>query len=96
MQTQTNWKFDWKVNANAAIDQEYLIQTVDCLLADGQLTWLLANDADQQREDMKYFRALYKALIEFMSSAKLGMKIFNSQELGSRAVTITAQVNWVR
>lgn len=93
MQTQTSWKFDWKVNANAAIDQENLNQTVDCLLADGQLTWLLANDADQQREDMKYFRALYKALIERMASAKLGMKIFNSQELGSRAVTITAQVN---
>ena len=93
MQTQTNWKFDWKVNANAAIDQENLIQTVDYLLADGQLTWLLANDADQQREEMQYFRALYKALIEFMSGTKLGMKIFNSQEFGGRAVTITAQVN---
>jgi hypothetical protein len=93
MQTQTNWKFDWKTNVNAAIDQENLLQTVDYLLADGQLTWLLANDADQQRKEIQYFRALYKALIEFMASAKLGMKIFNSQELGSRAVTITAQVN---
>jgi hypothetical protein len=93
MQTQTSWKFDWKANANAAVNQEDLMQTVDYLLAEGQMTWLLANDADQQREQMKYCRALYKALIEFMVDAKLGMKMFNSPELGSRAVTIAAQVN---
>ena len=93
MQTQTNWKFDWKSNVNTLVNQEDILQTVDYLLADGQLTWLLANDVDQQREEMKYCRALYKALIEFMSEAKLGMSLFNSQELGGRAVTITAQVN---
>ena len=93
MQTQTSWKFDWKAAANAAVNQEDILQTVDYLLADGQLTWLLADDADQQREEMKYCRALYKALIEFMTEAKLGMSLFNSQEFGCRAVTITAQVN---
>jgi hypothetical protein len=93
MQTQTNWKFDWKATANAAVDQEDILQTVDFLLAEGQMTWLLANDADQQREQMKYCRALYKELIEFMTEAKLGMSLFNCQELGGRAVTITAQVN---
>lgn len=93
MQTQTNWKFDWKATANALIDQGDLMQTVDYLVADGQMTWLLANDADEQREQMKYCRALYKELIGFMTEAKLGMSLFNSQELGGRAVTITAQVN---
>tara|TARA_Y100000401_G_scaffold114898_1_gene117610 strand:+ start:2740 stop:3021 length:282 start_codon:yes stop_codon:yes gene_type:complete len=93
MQTQTNWKFDWKATANALIAQEDLMQTVDYLVADGQLTWLLANDADEQREQMKYCRALYKELIGFMTEAKLGMSLFNSQELGGRAVTITAQFN---
>ena len=93
MQTQTNWKFDWKATANAEVDSEDVWQVFDSLLAEGQMTWLLANDADQQREQMKYCRALYKALIEFMTEAKLGMSLFNSQELGGRAVTITAQVN---
>ena len=93
MQTQTSWKFDWKANANAAVDQEDILQTVDSLLAEGQMTWLLANDSDQQREQMKYCRSLYKGLIEFMTDTKLGMSLFNSQELGGRAVTITAQVN---
>tara|TARA_R100001163_G_C4966518_1_gene128181 strand:- start:394 stop:675 length:282 start_codon:yes stop_codon:yes gene_type:complete len=93
MQTQTSWKFDWKANANAAVDQEDILQTVDYLVAEGQMTWLLANDSDQQREQMKYCRALYKALIEFMADAKLGMKMFNSPEFGGRAVTIVAQVN---
>ena len=67
------------------------MQTVDYLLADGQLTWLLAKDSNQQREEMQYYRAFYKALIEFMTDARLGMKVFNSQELGGRAVMITAQ-----
>ena len=93
MQTQTSWKFDWKATANALVDQEDILQTVDSLLAEGQMTWLLANDSDQQREQMKYCRALYKELIGFMTEAKLGMSLFNSQELGGRAVTITAQVN---
>ena len=93
MQTQTSWKFDWKATANALVDQEDILQTVDSLLAEGQMTWLLANDFDQQREQMKYCRALYKELIGFMTEAKLGMSLFNSQELGGRAVTITAQVN---
>ena len=93
MQTQTSWKFDWKATANALVDQEDILQTVDSLLAEGQMTWLLANDSDQQREQMKYCRALYKELIGFMTEAKLGMSLFNSQELDGRAVTITAQVN---
>ena len=93
MQTQTSWKFDWKAAANAAVDQEDILQTVDSLLAEGQMTWLLANDSDQQREQMKYCRALYKELIGFMTEAKLGMSLFQLPELGGRAVTITAQVN---
>jgi len=93
MQTQTNCKFDWKANVNSLVNQADVLQTVDYLVADGQMTWLLANDADEQREQMKYCRALYKELIGFMTEAKLGMSLFNSQELGGRAVTITAQVN---
>tara|TARA_R110002020_G_C16305401_1_gene773430 strand:+ start:617 stop:898 length:282 start_codon:yes stop_codon:yes gene_type:complete len=93
MQTQTNRKFDWKANVNSLVNQADVLQTVDYLVADGQMTWLLANDADEQREQMKYCRALYKELIGFMTEAKLGMSLFNSQELGGRAVTITAQVN---
>ncbi len=93
MQTQTNWKFDWKANVNSLVNQADVLQTVDYLVADGQMTWLLANDADEQREQMKYCRALYKELIGFMTEAKLGMSLFNSEELGGRAVTITAQVN---
>jgi len=96
MQTQTSWKFDWKATANAAVDPGDVWQAFDSLLAEGQMTWLLANDADQQREQMKYCRALYKRLIDVVSDncsnidAKLGMSLFNSQELGGRAVTITA------
>jgi len=93
MQTQTSWKFDWKASAKAAVNQEDILQAVDYLVAEGQMTWLLANDSDQQREQMKYCRAIYKALIEFMADAKLGMKMFNSPELGGRAVTIAAQFN---
>ena len=96
MQTQTSWKFDWKANANAAVDTEDVWQALDSLIAEGQMTWLLANDSNQQREQMKYCRALYKHLIDVISDncsnidAKLGMSLFNSQELGGRAVTITA------
>jgi len=99
MQTQTSWKFDWKATANAEVDSEDVWQAFDHLLAEGQMTWLLADDADQQREEMKYCRALYKRLIDVFSEncsnidAKLGMSLFNSQELGCRAVTITAQNN---
>ena len=42
MQTQTSWKFDWKATANAAVNQEDILQTVDYLLADGQLDLVIS------------------------------------------------------